>query len=379
MADSLLEEIQDRVRSTGPMPFESFMRLALYHPRHGYYASRVPGQGGDYGTSPSVSPWFGRLVAHELRRMWEALGCPDPFTVIEVGAGRADLAAAALGSPDREHAPLLSCLQWRIVERFEAIRSLQQQRLGPAGAQVEWSPHLGGPPAAAGCILAHEVLDNFPVHLLEARPGGEIQEVYVQVDGSRLVECLGPLSEEALEEPARLAALQISAGTRFEVCADLAGWCRDAGEAIAQGYLLVIDYGDREPDLWRKNPRGTIATYGPEGFGEDPLVDPGGRDVTADVNFSAAARLAERNGFTPQVFATQRDWLRGLGLDGVASGLEASADAAWSRGASADALGIEEDLSLLLTLVAHMGLGDIMVFLAGKNAPMLDHAHLGSL
>ena len=67
MPESLLQELQQRIRSTGPMPFVDYMRLALYHPRHGYYATRVPGHGVDYATAPIISPWFGRLVRPETR------------------------------------------------------------------------------------------------------------------------------------------------------------------------------------------------------------------------------------------------------------------------------------------------------------------------
>ena len=366
---SLFEELRDRIGSTGPIPFESFMRLALYHPRHGYYATRVPGQGSHYGTSPSLSPWFGRLVMRELRRMWEALGCPDPFTVVEVGPGRADLAASAIAAAG----PLSDALRWRFVERFDAIAALQAERLGPVASRVEWSPHLGGPPAPAGCVLAHEVIDNFPVHLLETTADGGTRELYVDLDGDRLVERLGPLSTDSLAEAARAAGPQLGAlrpGSRFEICGDLEGWCRDASHAIARGYLLAIDYGDLEPDLWRKNPRGTVVTYGPEGFREDPLTDPGGRDITADVNFSAVGRLVERNGFVPQLFTTQREWLRSLGLDAAAAGVEAASEEAWDRQAHQEAMALEEELGLMRALVAHMGLGDIMVFRAGKNAPL---------
>src|SRR2546421_2023082 len=239
MADSLLEDLRERIRSGGPVPFESFMRLALYHPRFGYYATRVPGQGSDYGTSPSLTPWFGRLVARELQSMWEALSRPPNFTVVEVGAGRADLAAAALEGDGR----FRDALRWRFVERFEGVQQLQRSRLGPAAAPLEWSPSLGGPPAAAGCVLAHEVLDNFPVHVLEVAGGGDLQEVYVDVEGSRLVERLGPLSDGALSEPAWAAARCLAPGRRLEVCPDLPEWCRDASAAIDRGYLLVVDYG----------------------------------------------------------------------------------------------------------------------------------------
>ena len=96
MTGSLIEDLRGTIGSNGPLPFIDFMRLALYHPSDGYYATRVPGHGSDYRTSPSVSPWFGRLVARQLEAMWEALGTPDPFWVVEVGAGRGDLAAGAM-------------------------------------------------------------------------------------------------------------------------------------------------------------------------------------------------------------------------------------------------------------------------------------------
>src|SRR5438128_1754330 len=88
----------------GPVTFAEYMRLALYDPEHGYYATRAPGagRGSGFHTSPSLGPWFGRLFARAAEGMREALGRPDELTVVEVGAGRGDLAAAALETPSLE-------------------------------------------------------------------------------------------------------------------------------------------------------------------------------------------------------------------------------------------------------------------------------------
>ncbi|HWD09121.1 MAG TPA: SAM-dependent methyltransferase, partial [Actinomycetota bacterium] len=289
MSELLAAEIRHRIAESGPLPFEAFMRLALYHPEHGYYATRVPGEGGHYGTSPSVSPWFGRLVAGELEGMWRALGQPASFTVIEVGAGRADLAASALaGAGD----PFSAALHWRIVEQFAAVAALQARRLGAQASRVVWSSRLGDAAVGSGCVLAHEVLDNFPVHVLEESPStpGAAQEVYVALDGSHFVERLCPPSDRRLVAGQGLVEGQAGRRRRFEVCSGLEAWLAEASAAIERGYLLLIDYGDLEDDLWAKNPEGTIVTYGPDGFGRDPLAEPGERDITADVNFSAVER-----------------------------------------------------------------------------------------
>jgi SAM-dependent MidA family methyltransferase len=368
---TVLEEVHERIRAGGSLPFEAFMRLALYHPEGGYYATRVPGSGGDYGTSPSLTPWFGRLVARELNGMWEAMGRPDRFTVVEVGAGRADLAAGVLACAG-DLGDFGASLRWRFVEHFEEISHLQRRRLGALAASAEWSRQLAPDPhdrAGCGCVLAHEVLDNFPVHVLEVTESGDVCEVYVAAERSRLVEHLGPLSDPALVTAADAAASRLSPGHRLEVSVDVEGWMGEAAAAVAGGYLLIVDYGDVEPDLWLRNPRGTMVTYGPDGFGEDPLADPGRRDVTAEVNFSAVERAARRHGFEPQLYCSQRDWLASLGHGALAEDLERAADRATAEGRHTEAMALEADLSELRSLVGRLGYGDIMVFRAAKASP----------
>jgi hypothetical protein len=262
----LLEEVHERIRTGGPLPYDAFMRLVLYHPDGGYYATRVPGSGSDYGTSPSLTPRFGRLVARELGAMWDALGRPDPFTVVEAGAGRADLAAGVLESAGR----FGGALRWRFIERFAEVADLQRRRLGALAVSAEWSEHLrpgAEAPAGCGCVLAHEVLDNFPVHVLEIARSGDVCEVYVGEDRGRLVEQFGPLSDPGLRSAAEAAAAALAPGHRLEVNLDLDGWVGEAAAAVARGYLLIVDYGDVEPDLWLCNPGGTMVTYGADGFG----------------------------------------------------------------------------------------------------------------
>ena len=91
-------EVRRRIEERGFITFAEFMDLALYWPRGGYYSSGDPiGPGGDYYTSPQVHPVFATLLAVQLFQMWELLDRPDPFTVVELGAGNGllgrDLAA----------------------------------------------------------------------------------------------------------------------------------------------------------------------------------------------------------------------------------------------------------------------------------------------
>ncbi|HWD09498.1 MAG TPA: SAM-dependent methyltransferase [Actinomycetota bacterium] len=365
VAGSLIDDLRERVAATGPLTFLDFMELALYHPRHGYYASRVPGFGSDYCTSPSITPLFGRLVGRELCWMWEALGHPVPFWVIEAGAGLGDLAAAALEDAGAE----TGAIRWRFVERFERVRGWQAHRLGGLAEVAEWSPSLAGERPVAGCVLANEVLDNFPAHLLVVGPGGEPQEVYLDLDGSHLVEQFGPVSSRSLEAPAREAGAQLPEGSRFELCPALGPWLDEAARALECGYVLLIDYGDVEPSLWLEHPAGTIATHGPVDLSRSVLEDPGAKDVTIGVNFSAVGRAAASAGFTDQSLCSQQAWLLSLGLARLAEELELAGFQAALCGWLQDAAAHQAQLNTLLGLADPEGLGSIFVFRAAKDAP----------
>lgn len=366
MAGSLGQHLQERMGFSGPLPFVDFMDAALYHPSGGYYATRVPGHGSHYRTSPSLTPWFGRLVAREFRRMWQALCGPDPFWVLEVGGGHGDLAADAMAEASSMGVPL----RWRFIERFDRVRAWQRRRLGPAAGSAEWLTDLSGPPVI-GCVLANEVLDNFPVHVLEVAEAGGVHEVYVDVDGDAFVERLGALSDVSLTEPARDAAAHLAPGARFEISSGVQAWCRAASTALTSGYLLVIDYGGVEPDIWAEHPDGTVATYGREDATSSPLEEPGSKDITADVNFSAVIRAAHSAGFRTQPVITQGSWLLSLGIAQVAEEIEAAGFMAALEGLVAEATVLQGELGRLMELGDPRGLGSLLVLRAAKDAPTL--------
>jgi SAM-dependent MidA family methyltransferase len=338
-----------RIAASGPVPFADYMDAVLYDPRHGYYASRVPGPASDYRTAPSFTPWFGRLLAEALRRQWEELGRPDEFAVVEVGAGGADLAAAALETAE---GPFAKALRWRFVERFEAVRDLQRRRL-PDDAPVEWAPSLGGDPVH-GCVLANEVLDNMPVHVFERTDDG-LDEIYVAATDGRLTELLGPPSNDAAAALAARALPHLDKGDRLEVRPGVEAWCTAAAGTLRSGSLLVIDYGDVEPDLWLRRPAGSLVTYRDDRMGNDPLDSPGLADVTAHVDFSHLERAARAAGFAPRDLRTQREFLLGLGLGDVVDRLRAT-----------DGLAALAERSRVSALAARGGLGDLLVFEARR-------------
>ncbi|MCW3043088.1 MAG: hypothetical protein JWL57_1246 [Actinobacteria bacterium] len=215
------------------------------------------------------------------------------------------------------------------------------------------------------------MLDNFPVHALEVIDGDRVGEIYVDIDGNHLVERLGRLSTPDLAGRARQAASHLDEGARFELCPELEVWCCQAARALERGYLLLLDHGDVQPDIWLDNPLGTLVTHGPADAGPSPLDDPGSKDITAKVNFSAVLQAVEAAGFCPGPLVSQRTWLLSLGLAQVADEIEAAGFLSALEGWLEQAEVLQGELGLLMELGAVGGLGDLLVLRAGKGAPAL--------
>ncbi|MQB00082.1 MAG: hypothetical protein GEU78_07270 [Actinobacteria bacterium] len=347
----------ERIRRDGPMPFAAFMQLALYHPRHGYYA-RGPRTGwkGDFITSPELDPAYGGLWALAFQQVWLSAGRPEGFTIVEVGPGEGGFAAAVLGAIEPA---LRTSLRYVLVERTPEGQARQRERLGDPG-DVVWVPSivdLGSAPI--GVVFANEVLDNVPVHVVELRDG-ELMEVCVTVrDGGLGKELLPPSSPELAAFVERTRA-QLADGTRYEVGLGAVSMARRLAGIIDRGALFFVDYGDTAEGLSAR-PGGTLLTYGGSGASPDLLSEPGERDITSHANWTAIDRVLREAGMEVQGPAPQANVLRGLGLGVVDDELRAAHAEALRNKDGVRAVAALSRRQALGVLVDPAGLGGLQV------------------
>ncbi|RME40234.1 MAG: hypothetical protein D6794_02540, partial [Deltaproteobacteria bacterium] len=173
--------IRDRIGATGPIPFAEYMELCLYHPEHGYYMTdrRRIGKQGDFFTSSSVHSLFGRLIARQLVQAWQLLG-EGPVTIAEQGAGEGHLALDILDCLRDEFPQCYANIDYALVEVSRVHRSRQRQLLSDHADRVRWCglDELAG---MTGIFLSNELVDAFPVHLVEKHEGC-LHEVFVDVE-----------------------------------------------------------------------------------------------------------------------------------------------------------------------------------------------------
>jgi SAM-dependent MidA family methyltransferase len=306
--------LRQRIAAAGGITFAEFMEHCLYHPDYGYYMTprqRI-GKEGDFFTSSSVHALFGRLVARQLRQCLELLG-GAALTVAEQGAGEGHLALDVLDGL-REQAPeLYRSLHYRIVELSPDNRRRQAELLAAHRRVVEWCA-LEDLAGMEGVFFSNELVDAFPVHLVE-KASGALREVYVVTAGDGFGEELRPPSTAALDEYFQWLGIAPCEGNRAEVNLAAPRWLRRVAGLVKRGFVLTIDYGYPAAELYapfRRN--GTLMAYHHHQTSEDPYRLVGEQDLTAHVDFTSLQQAGAESDLETLFFGEQYRFLMGLGF-----------------------------------------------------------------
>lgn len=293
----MTEEIRAEIASSGPVPFERFMELALYG-AEGFYTKvggGSAGRRGDFITSPEVGPLFGAVLARYLDAEWERLGRPDPFTVVDAGAGPGTLARSVLAA-----APGCSdAMRYVAVEVSAPQRDRHPETVESVASMAQVAPHGG----LTGVIVANELLDNLPFRLAVFDSGW--REAYVDLgDDGRFVEVLS-----APFDPVPAALLpSASFGSRAPLVDRARSFVDETRALLAAGSLVVVDYGTPITASLAGRPwRDWLRTYRGNERGDHYLAAPGTQDITVDVPFD---QLPE-----PDAVRSQSQFLQRWGID----------------------------------------------------------------
>jgi SAM-dependent MidA family methyltransferase len=364
VGETLKDRLIERIRRQGPLTFAEFMEAALYDPTDGFYArtgGREPvGEEGHFVTSPYVSPAFGDLLARQLAEAWDVLGKPEPYSVVELGAGDGTLGLQLLAAV-RSVPDLAKTVRYVAVERTSsAIDGLQARGL-------EVVPSLSDLGRITGCVIANEVLDNLPFHRLREREG-RTMEVLVGAKDGRLIEMEDEPTTEALaaiDEPIR-------PGEEIPVSPEALDMVRDIRTALDRGYAFLFDYGFAAGET-----PGPVHAYRDHQVLAEVLEEPGSRDVTAAVDFAALAAEAERAGLHVWGPVSQRDALLGLGFRMWVQGVRGRQREAEAAGDSRTVNRLFAERSKASILVDEGKLGGLRLLVFGTKGLPAPAATLG--
>ena len=319
----LAEVLANRIAANGPITFAEYMESALYHPQFGYYTKAATPPRRDYFTNVDVSPLFGRLLARQLEEMWHKLGRPNPFTLVEAGAGSGALARSILDFTATQFREFYGALHYIAVERSESRRSAHKRLLASHASRdkFESSPDL---PAEIenGVIFSNEFFDAMPVHRVVGSESG-LRELFVGHGANGFFEQCGPLSNPALGIYFERHGITLLPDQQAEVNLKACSLIREAGKRLTRGLVLTVDYGYEAPELFSdRHMRGTLLAYERHRASERYFRAPGEQDLTSHVDFTAIDRAGQRSGLIRTGYTKQANFLLALASESRLADLE---------------------------------------------------------
>ncbi len=374
MPSAVDQEIRELIQKHERITFAQFMQTCLYSPRGGFYSSRADRINAHFRTSPTSHPIFGALIARQLEQMWQLLGKPPRFHVIEVGSGDGALARSIVGA-SQQMAPGLAEALYYVAADYEPWWPPPG---APSGSTEDWTGGESQPGAqrktwgiqrvktegllpfrnVVGCILSNELHDNFPVHRFVIQ-AGRVKEVYVALAGDRFTEVLDEPSTPRLEERLANLGVYLPEGSRGEVNLAMEDWVSQLAETLERGFVLTIDYGHLAQDLYSpQHPLGTLFCYHEHAESTDPYQHIGQQDITALVDFTSLMRLGERRGLATAGYTLQRHFLENLGFSTYLDALQTQ-DLSYAR--------LELARMAMMSLVDPDDMGDFKVLAQSKG------------
>jgi SAM-dependent MidA family methyltransferase len=306
----LAELLTAEIAAQGPLRFDRYMARVLFDPQQGYYASgraRI-GRGGDFYTNVGVGRIFGRVLAAQAAEIWERLGQPGEFTIVEQGANDGRLATDILAALHTDHPACHAAARYILVEPFASLAKMQRATLSGHADKVEWGDTVENLPTFTGLHLTNEYADALPIRLF-VWSGAAWLERHVGLKDSTLAFEDHPTTDLPFCLPA-----EAPKGYLAETRPEAASWVASVAGKLARGAMLTIDYGFSRDQLyapWRQ--AGTLSCYRAHRRDDDPLESPGDKDLTAHVDFTGLAEAGASTGLELAGFADQYHFLVGAG------------------------------------------------------------------
>ncbi|BAZ41423.1 hypothetical protein NIES4101_73890 [Calothrix sp. NIES-4101] len=331
LIDAIVEQIKANTKQR--ITFAEYMDMVLYHPTYGYYSTQALniGREGDFFTSVHLGTDFGEMLAVQFAQIWEILGKPTPFVLLEMGAGQGYLAVDILSYCQQQYPDLFAVLEYIIIEKSPGLRKVQKEKLQDFEQEItlkwcNWEDIENN--SIVGCFFSNELVDAFPVHQFTLE-SGKLREIYVGLgEYPNFIEIIDEPSTPKLSQYLELDKIDISYyadGYRSEVNLAALDWLNLIGEKLQKGYVLTIDYGYSASRYY--NPRrnqGTLQCYYQHKRHDNPYILVGQQDITAHVDFTALELWGESCGLNKVGFTQQGLFLMALGLGERISSLSAS-------------------------------------------------------
>ncbi|WP_186786063.1 SAM-dependent methyltransferase [Paenibacillus agilis] len=299
-SSSLIHRIQQRLSQFPDyrMPFSIYMSSCMYDQEGGYYtkSSEKVGPAGDFYTSAYIGDAMALIIERYLQLRCSIREWTDKsYRIVEWGAGTGKLAEQLLNV--LEHSDCRP-MEYVIVESSPYHRSKIQERFANNACPIPvvcWDEQNYFEQAEEMPIflVANELLDAFPVERIRQR-NSKLEQAYVIWNRDKSIfeyewaEVEAHVSQWAVQHDISLHEGQI-----YDAGMAASEWLGLVLQALGDCEGLFIDYGDGTRQLTAEHRmNGSLLCYRNHQAYDDPFAAPGDQDMTADVDFDIAERIA---------------------------------------------------------------------------------------
>ena len=315
--NKLAEIIKSEIRDSGPITFEKFMDLALYHPIYGYYSSGNVsiGRRGDFYTSPYVHSAFGEIIADFIIRSFSYINASVP-TIAEIGAGNGTLARDILNSIESENPDIYIKLKYIFIDESKCLLKEARNHLENHADRVLFANDISDieRDSIDGIVISNELFDSIPFHRAVIE-NGRLREIYIELKDDNFTESTGEPSTNGIEKYVTNQCPELKEGQMMEINLGAGNALRNISGILKKGFLLTVDYGYLASELYNHSRiKGTYKCMRGHEINEDPYSAIGEQDITAHVDFSNLISVGEEVGLNKIIYTTQGQFLVDWGI-----------------------------------------------------------------
>lgn len=309
----IIEEIE---KQGGYMTFSQFMQMALYQPEFGYYQNGLHkfGEKGDFVTAPEISRYFAQSLANSIANCFTQ---NKQYSILELGAGSGILASNLLNYLNQEESQG-NCLpeKYLILEPSAQLQTQQKQLLKEKNTaffdRVKWISEM--PSSFDGLVIANEVADAIPCERIKKQGDKWYRIGVTHREG---------VIQESVMEPVRDSELPSVLnesnhwpdGYTTEYRPIIKGWIKSLSQMLNSGAIILIDYGYSQSELYHpQRMTGSLNCFINHHQHDNPLEFVGLQDITAHVDFTQIAAIADDNDLQVSGYTTQAGFLLENGI-----------------------------------------------------------------
>jgi cyclopropane-fatty-acyl-phospholipid synthase len=285
---------------------DRFITNALYDKKYGYYSKKIPfGKKGDFVTAPDISFLFSEMLALWVISLWEHLGKPKIFNIVELGPGNGKMNSTLIGV-FKKFPAFFNSINIFLYEKSLNLKILQKKTL--FGEKVKWIKNFDNIKNGPIIFLGNEFFDAIPIKQYK-KINNILYEKYVKLEENLKVKTF--LKKTNLKTKKKLEEFSLFKNQSF-IEFPKQGF-KELDSIISSikrltGGLLLIDYGF----LKLKN-IDTLQSV--KNHQKNLLFDNiGSADITSLVNFSLLKAYFKKKNIKTKNVVTQEFFLKKIGI-----------------------------------------------------------------